>query len=83
MKYSFPAIFKQDEFDKEIVNVVFPDILGAATFGVGEEEAMAMAKDLLAGLLEQPHIREIKPTPIKDISDIFGKVVLVEVEVNV
>lgn len=83
MRYSFPAIFEQDSVDMEAINVVFPDIIGAVTFGIGYTEAMEMAKDLLLGLLEQEKIRNIKPTPIEKVSTEFGKVMLVEVEYHV
>ena len=52
MKYSFPAIFRVDEENSKFVNVVFPDIPGAVTFGEGMENARYMAKDCLVTMEE-------------------------------
>jgi len=80
MKYAFPAIFVKDSQTEGAINVVFPDILGAYTFGMGEKEAMEMAKDLLCTLLEQEEIKHIKPSLLTDIDKKLGTVLLVEVE---
>jgi predicted RNase H-like HicB family nuclease len=80
MKYAFPAIFEEDTQTKGAINVVFPDIMGAYTFGMGYEEAMVMAKDLLGALMELDEYKHIKPTPIEQVTTKFGKVMLVEVE---
>lgn len=80
MKYAFYAIFSPDEQSKGAINVVFPDILGAYTFGMGEEDAMAMAKDLLGGLMDLEEFRNIKPKQKDEINASNGKVLLVEVE---
>lgn len=80
MKYSFPAIFEEDKESKGAINVVFPDIMGAYTFGMGYEEAMTMAKDLLGALMEMDEMKYIKPTPLENVTTKFGKVLMVEVE---
>ncbi|WP_312542455.1 type II toxin-antitoxin system HicB family antitoxin [Enterococcus sp.] len=46
--YLYYAIFSLED---DAVNVVFPDLEGAATFGEDMHEALYMAKDLLAGWL--------------------------------
>ena len=52
MKYSFPAVFKVDEEDNNYINVYFPDIAGAVTFGEGMQDARRMAKDCLLAIAE-------------------------------
>ena len=46
--YLYYAVFN---FEDEVINVSFPDLEGAVTFGENMHEALYMAKDLLAGWL--------------------------------
>ena len=82
MKYSFPAIFEEDAEDPKLINVTIPDIIGAVTFGEGEEEAMNMAKDLLKSMLEFDYVKNTKPTSLEQTQQNFPdkKIVMVEVE---
>ncbi|MGI5842466.1 MAG: type II toxin-antitoxin system HicB family antitoxin [Christensenellales bacterium] len=83
MKKAFPAIFTQDVHDKEIFNVSFPDFLGAYTFGVGMEEAMEMAKDLLFAWLELPENQGVMPSSLEKVEAALpagSTVLLVEVD---
>lgn len=66
MKYAFPATFKVDATDPKFVNVCFPDIPGAVTFGEGMDDAKKMAKDLLNTMLDEDFVKHIKPTNILD-----------------
>ena len=82
MKYSFPAIFEQDQTDPKLINVTIPDIIGAVTFGEGEEDAMNMAKDLLKSMLEFDYVKNIVPSTLEQTQNNFPdkKIVMVEVE---
>lgn len=80
MKYAFPAIFTNESESEGAINVLFPDIFGAYTFGIDEDDAMKMAKDLLLTMLNMEHIKHIKPSRLEDIDQKLGKVLLVEVE---
>ena len=83
MKYSFPAIFEEDEEDKGFINVTFPDIWGAVTFGEGMEDARFMAQDLLKTVLQREYNREIKPKSLEQTKANFPNkhIELVEVEI--
>lgn len=83
MKYSFPAIFEKDLVDDKFINVTFPDLLGAVTFGEGEEDALAMAKDLLITMLDYEYIRTTTPKSLEETQKLFPnkKIILVEVEI--
>lgn len=51
-------------FAEDGINVVFPDLDNAATFGENMHEALYMAKDLLAGwLLDAEDEKEAFPVP--------------------
>ncbi len=80
MKYSFPAIFRVDKEDSRYINVIFPDIFGAVTFGEGIENARYMAKDLLVAMEDELKISV--PTSLKETQKNFPDdiVELVEVE---
>ncbi len=52
MKYIFPAVFTTDKYDSQYINVIFPDLQGCVTFGVGMEDAIYMAKDALKTMLD-------------------------------
>ena len=49
---AYPALFRLDEEEPKFINVTFPDIWGANTFGEGLLDAIYMAKDLLEVMLE-------------------------------
>lgn len=82
MKFSYPAILEVDKVDPKYVCVTFPDIIGAVTFGEGEEDSLKMAKDLLETMLDFDYVREIKPTSLEKTKQNFPnyKVVMVEIE---
>ena len=80
MKYAFPAIFSEDQETKGAINVTFPDIFGAYTFGMGQDEAMQMAKDLLSSLLDLEEVKHIQPSQVTNIDKKLGTILLVEVE---
>lgn len=80
MKYTFPAVLMKDEYNENVINVSFPDLLGVNTFGLNREEALVMAKDVLESVLtEIEELRKITPTPIEKLQAVFEDVVLVEV----
>ena len=81
MKYSFPAILKKDEYDGDIINVSFPDLLGVNTFGEGRQEAIQMAHDVLKQvLLDAEELRNVIPTSLEKATKLFDDVILVEVK---
>lgn len=82
MKYRFPAIFEQDLENPQYINVTIPDIIGAVTFGEGEEEAMNMAKDLLKSMLEFDYVKNTNPSTLEQTQKNFPdkKILMVEVE---
>ena len=47
MEYIYPAVFTIDEEEPKYINVRFPNIMGAFTFGEGMDDALFMAEDLL------------------------------------
>lgn len=73
MKYSFLAVFSVDKYDAKWINVVFPDLPGAVTCGVGREDAMFMAKDLLRTIIEENiiDISIVKPSSEKTIRELY------------
>lgn len=50
-KYYFPAIFDPDTDNENGFTVTFPDLPGCITEGSDMDEAVYMAKDVLAGFL--------------------------------
>ena len=84
MKYSFPAIFKQDQENKTLINVTFPDLMGVVTFGKGEEDAMSMAKDVLISMLQFDYVKNTKPSSLEQTKQNFPNenIKIVEVEYN-
>ena len=67
-KYVYPAIFKPEEEKKfrEYYNVEFPDVKGCCTFGKNLEEALFMAEDALALMLNEYELDgKAIPTPSK------------------
>ena len=80
MKYSFPAIFRVDKEDSKFINVVFPDIFGALTFGEGMEEARYMAKDLLITMEDEVKIS--KPSTLDETQKNFPDDIVELVEVD-
>ena len=80
MKYSFPAIFRVDKEDEKYINVVFPDLFGAVTFGESMEKARYMAKDLLIALEEEVKIST--PTSLEETQRNFPDEIVEMVEVE-
>lgn len=83
MKYIYPAIFENDEEDKEMINVIFPDILGGTTFGKGRKVAESMAKDLLKDMIMNAPAQCLKPLSLEETQKIFPNKTIVMVEVEV
>ena len=83
MKYSFPAVFEQDQTDKNFINVTFPDLMGVVTCGQGMEDARFMAKDVLKSMLAFDYVKNTVATSLEKTAQNFkGKIVeMVEVEV--
>lgn len=81
MKYSFPAIFRVDNEDDRYINVVFPDIYGAVTFGENMEDAMRMAKDLLISMEDELKISI--PTSLEETRNNFPEDIVEMVEVEI
>ena len=82
MKLVFPAVFEVDKEDDKFINVSFPDIFGAVTFGEGMADAKAMAKDLLKTIAD--YAKKFKPTSLEKTQENFPfkHVELIEVEVE-
>lgn len=82
MKLCFPAVFEVDKEDDNYINVTFPDIWGAVTFGEGMADARAMAKDLLITMAD--YAKECKATSLEKTQENFPfkHVELIEVEVE-
>lgn len=81
MKYSFPAIFRVDNEDDRYINVVFPDIYGAVTFGENMEDAMRMAKDLLISMEDE--LKVSIPTSLEETRNNFPEDIVEMVEVEI
>ena len=81
MKYSFPAIFRIDNEDDRYINVVFPDIYGAVTFGENMEDAMHMAKDLLIAMEDE--LKVSTPTSLEETRNNFPEDIVEMVEVEI
>lgn len=62
----YPSVLTPDEDDPNILNVKFPDVPGALTYGRGLKEAMFNASEALALMLyDEPNLPE--PSDIEDI----------------
>ena len=83
MKISYPAIFKNDEEDPNFINVCFPDIFGAYTFGDGIDDAIYMAKDLLKLMLETAPAQCEKPQTLEYTKKNFPDYVVSMIEVEI
>ena len=81
MKYSFPAIFRVDKEDNRYINVVFPDIYGAVTFGENMEDAIRMAKDLLIAMEDE--LKVSTPTSLEETRKNFSEDIVEMVEVEI
>ena len=81
MKYSFPAVFKVDKEDSKYINVVFPDIFGAVTFGESMDDARYMAKDLLIALEDE--VKIARPSSFEETARNFPEYVIEMVEVDI
>ena len=81
MKYSFPAIFRVDNEDDRYINVIFPDIYGAVTFGENMEDAMRMAKDLLISMEDE--LKVSIPTSLEETRNNFPEDIVEMVEVEI
>ena len=73
-KYIYPAIFTYE--DGYEIAVTFPDLLGCATCGADEPEALEMAKDALGGhlwCLEKDGDEIPVPTQLRDVKLEFNE----------
>lgn len=84
MKYSFYAIFNKEP-DSSWLNIYFPDIKEAQSFGVDYEDAIKMATDLLKYALEinYNNCRNITPSSENEINKLYEYDDLVKIEVDV
>ena len=80
MEYCFPAIFRVDAEDKNFINVSFPDIPGAVTFGEGMEEARFMAKDVLVAMEE--YVKVTTPSTLEKVQKNFPDDIIEMVKVE-
>ena len=83
MKYSYPAIFEEDAENPEYICVTIPDVEGAITFGFGEENALAMAKDLLREMLVFSSNKCGTPHTLEEALEFYPSknVVMIDVEI--
>lgn len=63
---AYPAIFERDEKEPKYYNVFFPDF-GHGTYGLGFQNAVFMAQDLLLLLLQSKEIKTVKPSTREEI----------------
>jgi len=84
MIYKYPAIFRVDKEDSKRINVSFPDIFGGVTCGIGKENAIFMAKDLLKLMIQRAPNQCEKPSSIEEIQHKFPgeEVIIIEVEID-
>lgn len=80
MTYAYPIVL---ETDGDVVNVTVPDIFGAVTFGYGEADAIAMAKDLIKLMLRQAPAQCFPPKSLEYTQKNFPNAKVVTVEVSV
>lgn len=82
-KYVYPAVFY---YEKEYIDILFPDFQGCVTHGKDDEEALKMAKEALSlhiWGMEQDNDPLPEPTPLAQVkpvdNDCINRAVLVEV----
>lgn len=85
MEFTFPAVFEENKEKESYINVSFPDILEASTFGVGKEEAVFMAKKLLKTLAKDGELENVTPSELESVKEKFSScdVELITVEVAI
>lgn len=66
----YPAVFTPDEDDPNILNVEFPDVPGALTYGNGLKEAMYNASEALS-LMLYDKVEKPQPSSLSDIQQQF------------
>lgn len=83
MKYSFYAIFNKEP-DSDWLNIYFPDIKEAQSFGVDYDDAIKMATDLLKYALEinYNNCRNITSSSENEINKLYDYDYLVKIEVD-
>lgn len=80
---SYPAIFYKDHEDNAFINVSFPNIIAAYTFGEGMDDAIFMAKDLLKLMVETALEQCFKPSSLEEIKIDYPNKEVIFVEINV
>lgn len=70
-KPSYPAVFIADLEDPNSINVTFPDIFGGVTCGQGFEDAVRMAEDLLATMLDCAPAQCYEPSSVEKVRKLF------------
>ena len=63
MKYTFPALFKEDPNDPGYIIISFPDLIGIGS-EAKEGEEMIYAQEILELALSIPHRRLVNPTAV-------------------
>ena len=83
MKYSFYAIFNKEP-DSDWLNIYFPDIKEAQSFGVDYDDAIKMATDFLKYALEinYNNCRNITSSSENEINKLYDYDYLVKIEVD-
>ena len=82
--YAFWAIFEIEKEDPKWINVSFPDIVAGVTCGLGMDDALYMASDLLRLMvMDAPH-QVFGPTPIEKLREEYpgSDFHLIEVDVD-
>lgn len=83
MKYCFPALLKEDEYELGFTVITFPDL-----FGIGSEcekgKEVETAHNLLEHVLKDSYYRGFEPTDVEVLKKKFPdyEVILVEVDVD-
>ena len=83
MKYTFPALIKEDLDNPGYMVISFPDLIGIGSeCRMGKEEETA--KEVLELALSAPHLRLVEPTDINYLKQRYPdyKVILVTVDIE-
>ena len=83
MVVTYPAIFRIDEDDPKWWNVVFPDIWGGVTCGVGLEDAFYMAEDLLKCILSDYPASLFPPRTLEETRANFPEDTVIPIQADI
>lgn len=82
MTKGYFAVFEKDKENPNFINVSFPDIINAVTFGEGFEDALKMAKDCLKTVLSNPNFICPKPSTKEELERSYVSKMIVYIEIE-